>query len=560
MIYDASFKTIKKRCDATTSELWICSTCCSRLIFIAVHSVNRLYAALYITFLASPTMADAAAVPSIDDPVAFREWEVPFKTKRVEFQRQTADMPVDQIKKLNLHEYFGEIHMRQLWQDFNRKTVPECNSQTKALLTEARKPKAECTLAKPNKVKNTVLTLSLCLPKDKREEHCAVYSETISDKFSKGEKFDWIFEGEMLKTHGRKELNKLIRLNIYEREEVKKGLWRYRKTTQCGSAMSSYEKKTEVSKKADLDEAEANTMFNMLLQRAHSSGYGGKGGTGGNGFSGFSSAPLGGTQQLCDDDEVKDKDGEGEEEEEEEEEEDEDDDGSAKAQKQVDAKGIALQFTKKITDKVTKLMECAQQLEGEESATSLHEAIVEKIQKLETLLSDAKTTSAAKASTIDVRKAAKLFAACNEEIDAARRHEKNAKPYIKLDAAPTGGKQNAAGKKVGVAKAARAARARKAVAPAARAVKAKERHRRPRSPKAGTAKARKAQPHRKAKAKAKAKKANKARKVLSKAAAERKSHAPRRTAVSRDTSTALQSMQTRLTPLHYRIRYLYLGQ
>ena len=93
------------------------------------------------------------------------------------------------------------------------------------------------------------MTLGLCWPKDKREEHWVQYGDPIADTRVKGEKFQWIFQGEMERTHGKKELKQLVALNMYEREEVRLGLVRYRKTVQDGDNTSTHVKKLTITKK-----------------------------------------------------------------------------------------------------------------------------------------------------------------------------------------------------------------------------------------------------------------------------------------------------------------------
>ena len=349
--------------------------------------------------------AVVVAAPSIANMEEFKTWNPVLKVKREEFQRQTAEMTPDEVKALSLRGYFGEVHMRQLWQDFNRKVAPSVSDATKGILDEAKKPAKTSTVKNRNLVKNTILTLSLCLPKDKWEEHCVQYGESIADTRVKGEKFQWIFHGEMERTHGKKELKQLVALKLYEREEVRPGLVRYRKTVQHGDSTTTHVKKLTITKKSDLDEQEASSLFDMLLQRAHtvhdqaSSSFSGGGGA-------SKIGTLCDHDQIgkpCSDDEVKD-----DEEEEEEEEEAADDGDSGTTDKQASAKKISLAFTKKLTYRQTKLMSRAQELLGIESAKSLHEAITEAIADLDALLMKCKNLSAMKACNIDVKVAAKL--------------------------------------------------------------------------------------------------------------------------------------------------------
>ena len=96
----------------------------------------------------------SSSPPGIADAAAFKAWKpASFKDKRAEFQRQTKSLSPQEVQALNLKEYFDATHIRQLWNDFNRKTVPACSQATKVVIAEAKKPKSDTSLKQPNKVK-----------------------------------------------------------------------------------------------------------------------------------------------------------------------------------------------------------------------------------------------------------------------------------------------------------------------------------------------------------------------------------------------------------------------
>ena len=292
----------------------------------------------------------AADAPSILDAAAFKAWDADFKAKRTEFHNQCVSraLTAEAVKAMDLHDYFSDMHMKQLWQDYNRKTVPAMSPPTKEVWAQASKAKGAGKFKQPRKVKNEMLVLSVAMP-GTWEDHIVEYTEHIEDKTTNQTSVEWMYYGEFERIHGKKEAKDLVRKRVFETQVLPNGMKQVRKLRQTHVEESSHSKKLSVTCKADLEAGDVEAMFKAMLNKSMAGGMASGGMAAlGSGMHALTSGSLGsGSSSPRLEDLGEQADAEDEEEEEEDDEETQGDASDDIENKQTDSKHTALQFAKK---------------------------------------------------------------------------------------------------------------------------------------------------------------------------------------------------------------------
>ena len=355
----------------------------------------------------------APVTPSICNPAEFQAWDVPFKQKRMEFQAQvkTAGHSPEEIKALDLHKYFSKKHMTALWQDFTRKNLPAASSEIRMLHAETTKPAKVRTIKNPTKIKNEMLQLSLLLPDNKWEDCLATYTELIRDENTKSKAATWTFQGELERTHGRKEFNKMVRANLFEKQVLPCGLVQFKKVVESQTLSSTHKKEVSVKKSNDLDHDEAERLLNAMFNRA--AGGFGDGEAPAAAPEASPSKKSSGSRALPAPPPTSSSEDESEQSEE----------------RQSEALSVAKQFAKKMTEKKTIMLTELNKIGGDASAESLPTAIRNAMAECDSLLEAAQAVAAQKREDVNVKAAAKLFSRCNVVLGTVKDLICKAKPY-----------------------------------------------------------------------------------------------------------------------------------